>query len=137
MRSSASFLSYSLISSCSTSGSPERSNPPDYNKSVIDAINEKFDIDGIGLSEIIGAETQEAGSFVNIPAIVHDIKSEADNGYLKYRKNQLPEYLKKYISDNKDEILKTINNPFEGKRNKLTPNQIRKRRRMMKFVKNG
>lgn len=26
-------------------------------------------------------------------------------------------------------------NPFEGKRNKLTPNQIRKRRRMMKFVK--
>ena len=26
-------------------------------------------------------------------------------------------------------------NPFEGKRNKLTPNQMRKRRRMMKFVK--
>ena len=28
-------------------------------------------------------------------------------------------------------------NPFEGRRNKLTPNQLHKRKRMMKFHKKG
>ena len=62
--------------------------------------------------------------------------------------NDLPDSYKRYLINYYRKSLKIMgtpihvgfqegDNPFEGKRNKLTPNQIRKRRRMMKFVKKG
>jgi len=58
----------------------------------------------------------------------------------------LPDSYKRYLINYYRKSLKIMgtpihiefqegDNPFEGKRNKLTPNQMRKRRRMMKFVK--
>ena len=62
--------------------------------------------------------------------------------------NDLPDSYKRYLINYYRKSLKIMgtpihvefqegDNPFEGKRNKLTPNQIRKRRHMMKFVKKG
>ncbi|WP_024872850.1 ribosome biogenesis GTPase Der [Tolumonas lignilytica] len=62
--------------------------------------------------------------------------------------NDLPDSYKRYLINYYRKSLKIMgtpihvefqegDNPFEGKRNKLTQSQIRKRRRMMKFVKKG
>lgn len=59
---------------------------------------------------------------------------------------RLPDSYKRYLSNYYRRSLKIIgspirllfqegNNPFAGKRNKLTPNQLRKRKRLMKFIK--
>lgn len=59
---------------------------------------------------------------------------------------KLPDSYKRYLSNYFRKSLKIIgspirvlfqegNNPFAGKRNKLTPNQLRKRKRLMKFIK--
>ena len=59
---------------------------------------------------------------------------------------RLPDSYKRYLSNYFRKSLKIIgspirvlfqegNNPFAGKRNKLTPNQLRKRKRLMKFIK--
>lgn len=59
---------------------------------------------------------------------------------------RLPDSYKRYLSNYYRKSLKIIgspirvlfqegNNPFAGKRNKLTPNQLRKRKRLMKFIK--
>lgn len=58
----------------------------------------------------------------------------------------LPDSYKRYLSNYYRRSLKIIgspirllfqegNNPFAGRRNKLTPNQLRKRKRLMKFIK--
>ncbi|OOF68322.1 ribosome biogenesis GTPase Der [Rodentibacter caecimuris] len=60
--------------------------------------------------------------------------------------DKLPDSYKRYLSNYYRKSLKIIgspirllfqegNNPFAGKRNKLTPNQLRKRKRLMKFIK--
>ncbi|POY44724.1 ribosome biogenesis GTPase Der [Avibacterium gallinarum] len=60
--------------------------------------------------------------------------------------NRLPDSYKRYLSNYYRRSLKIIgspirlmfqegSNPFSGKRNKLTPNQLRKRKRLMKFIK--
>ena len=60
--------------------------------------------------------------------------------------DKLPDSYKRYLSNNFRRSLKIIgspirlqfqegNNPFAGRRNKLTPNQLRKRKRLMKFIK--
>ena len=60
--------------------------------------------------------------------------------------DKLPDSYKRYLSNHFRRSLKIIgspirlqfqegNNPFAGKRNKLTPNQLRKRKRLMKFIK--
>ena len=60
--------------------------------------------------------------------------------------DKLPDSYKRYLSNHFRRSLKIIgspirlqfqegNNPFAGKRNKLTPNQFRKRKRLMKFIK--
>ncbi|HDV7288738.1 ribosome biogenesis GTPase Der [Pasteurella multocida] len=60
--------------------------------------------------------------------------------------DKLPDSYKRYLSNYYRRSLKIIgspirllfqegNNPFAGKRNKLTPNQLRKRKRLMKFIK--
>ena len=60
--------------------------------------------------------------------------------------DKLPDSYKRYLSNHFRRSLKIIgspirlqfqegNNPFAGKRNKLTPNQLRKRKRLMKFMK--
>lgn len=60
--------------------------------------------------------------------------------------DKLPDAYKRYLSNYYRRSLKIIgspirllfqegNNPFAGKRNKLTPNQLRKRKRLMKFIK--
>ena len=60
--------------------------------------------------------------------------------------NKLPDSYKRYLSNHFRRSLKIIgspirlqfqegNNPFAGRRNKLTPNQLRKRKRLMKFIK--
>ncbi|NBI13337.1 ribosome biogenesis GTPase Der [[Haemophilus] felis] len=60
--------------------------------------------------------------------------------------DKLPEAYKRYLSNYYRRSLKIIgspirllfqegSNPFAGKRNKLTPNQLRKRKRLMKFIK--
>ena len=57
-----------------------------------------------------------------------------------------PDSYKRYLSNHFRRSLKIIgspirlqfqegNNPFAGRRNKLTPNQLRKRKRLMKFIK--
>ena len=59
--------------------------------------------------------------------------------------DKLPDSYKRYLSNHFRRSLKIIgspirlqfqegNNPFAGKRNKLTPNQLRKRKRLMKFI---
>ena len=59
---------------------------------------------------------------------------------------RLPDSYKRYLSNYYRRSLKIIgspirllfqegNNPFAGHRNKLTPNQLRKRKRLMKFIK--
>lgn len=59
---------------------------------------------------------------------------------------RLPDSYKRYLSNYFRKSLKIIgspirvllqegSNPFAGKRNKLTPNQLRKRKRLMKFIK--
>ena len=59
---------------------------------------------------------------------------------------RLPDSYKRYLSNYFRKSLKIIgspirvlfqegNNPFAGKRNKLTPSQLRKRKRLMKFIK--
>ncbi|WP_301098120.1 ribosome biogenesis GTPase Der [Otariodibacter sp.] len=59
---------------------------------------------------------------------------------------KLPDSYKRYLSNYFRKSLRIIgtpirvllqegNNPFAGKRNKLTPNQLRKRKRLMKFIK--
>ena len=59
---------------------------------------------------------------------------------------RLPDSYKRYLSNYYRRSLKIIgspirllfqegNNPFAGKRNKLTPSQVRKRKRLMKFIK--
>lgn len=59
---------------------------------------------------------------------------------------RLPDSYKRYLSNYYRRSLKIIgspirilfqegNNPFAGRRNKLTPNQLRKRKRLMKFIK--
>ncbi|MDY6215497.1 ribosome biogenesis GTPase Der [Actinobacillus porcinus] len=59
---------------------------------------------------------------------------------------RLPDSYKRYLSNYYRRSLKIIgspirllfqegNNPFAGKRNKLTPSQLRKRKRLMKFIK--
>lgn len=59
---------------------------------------------------------------------------------------RLPDSYKRYLSNYYRRSLKVIgspirllfqegNNPFAGKKNKLTPNQLRKRKRLMKFIK--
>ncbi|AGH38683.1 GTPase Der [Bibersteinia trehalosi USDA-ARS-USMARC-188] len=59
---------------------------------------------------------------------------------------RLPDSYKRYLSNYYRKSLKIIgspirvlfqegNNPFAGKRNKLTPSQLRKRKRLMKFIK--
>lgn len=61
---------------------------------------------------------------------------------------RLPDSYKRYLSNYYRKSLKIIgspirvlfqegNNPFAGKRNKLTPSQLRKRKRLMKFIKKG
>ena len=60
--------------------------------------------------------------------------------------DKLPDSYKRYLSNHFRRSLKIIgspirlqfqegNNPFAGRRNKLTPNQLRKRKRLMKFIK--
>ncbi|MDG2940193.1 ribosome biogenesis GTPase Der [Bisgaard Taxon 10/6] len=60
--------------------------------------------------------------------------------------DKLPDSYKRYLSNYYRRSLKIVgspiriqfqegNNPFAGKRNKLTPNQLRKRKRLMKFIK--
>ncbi|VEB25155.1 ribosome biogenesis GTPase Der [Avibacterium volantium] len=60
--------------------------------------------------------------------------------------DRLPDSYKRYLSNYYRRSLKIIgspirlifqegSNPFSGKRNKLTPNQLRKRKRLMKFIK--
>ena len=60
--------------------------------------------------------------------------------------DKLPDSYKRYLSNYYRRSLKIIgspirllfqegSNPFAGKRNKLTPNQLRKRKRLMKFIK--
>ena len=60
--------------------------------------------------------------------------------------DKLPDSYKRYLSNYYRKSLKIIgspiriqfqegNNPFAGKRNKLTPSQLRKRKRLMKFIK--
>ncbi|WP_109843022.1 ribosome biogenesis GTPase Der [Aggregatibacter aphrophilus] len=60
--------------------------------------------------------------------------------------DKLPDSYKRYLSNHFQRSLKIIgspirlqfqegNNPFAGRRNKLTPNQLRKRKRLMKFIK--
>lgn len=60
--------------------------------------------------------------------------------------DKLPDSYKRYLSNYFRKSLKIIgspirllfqegNNPFAGKKNKLTPNQLRKRKRLMKFIK--
>ena len=60
--------------------------------------------------------------------------------------DKLPDSYKRYLSNHFRRSLKIIgspirlqfqegNNPFADKRNKLTPNQLRKRKRLMKFIK--
>ena len=60
--------------------------------------------------------------------------------------DKLPDSYKRYLSNHFRRSLKIIgspirlqfqegNNPFASKRNKLTPNQLRKRKRLMKFIK--
>ncbi|HDR1117151.1 TPA: ribosome biogenesis GTPase Der [Pasteurella multocida] len=60
--------------------------------------------------------------------------------------DKLPDSYKRYLSNYYRRSLKIIgspirllfqegNNPFAGKRNKLTPNQLHKRKRLMKFIK--
>ncbi len=60
--------------------------------------------------------------------------------------DKLPESYKRYLSNYFRKSLKIIgspirllfqegDNPFAGRRNKLTPNQLRKRKRLMKFIK--
>ena len=60
--------------------------------------------------------------------------------------DKLPDSYKRYLSNHFRHSLKIIgspirlqfqegNNPFAGRRNKLTPNQLRKRKRLMKFIK--
>ena len=60
--------------------------------------------------------------------------------------DRLPESYKRYLSNYYRRTLKIIgspirllfqdsSNPYAGKRNKLTPNQLRKRKRLMKFIK--
>ena len=60
--------------------------------------------------------------------------------------DKLPDSYKRYLSNQFRRSLKIIgspirlqfqegNNPFAGRRNKLTPNQLRKRKRLMKFIK--
>ncbi|AWX13580.1 ribosome biogenesis GTPase Der [Mergibacter septicus] len=60
--------------------------------------------------------------------------------------DRLPDSYKRYLSNYYRRSLKMIgtpiriqfqegNNPFAGKRNTLTPNQLRKRKRLMKFIK--
>ncbi|MCW9733345.1 ribosome biogenesis GTPase Der [Avibacterium sp. 20-15] len=60
--------------------------------------------------------------------------------------DRLPDSYKRYLSNYYRRSLKIIgspirllfqegSNPFAGKRNKLTPNQLRKRKRLMKFIK--
>lgn len=59
---------------------------------------------------------------------------------------KLADSYKRYLSNYFRKSLKIIgspirilfqegNNPFAGKKNKLTPNQLRKRKRLMKFIK--
>lgn len=59
---------------------------------------------------------------------------------------KLPDSYKRYLSNYFRKSLKIIgspirvlfqegNNPFAGKKNKLTPSQLRKRKRLMKFIK--
>ncbi|WP_044470333.1 ribosome biogenesis GTPase Der [Mannheimia massilioguelmaensis] len=60
--------------------------------------------------------------------------------------DKLPDSYKRYLSNYYRRSLKIVgspirlqfqegSNPFAGKRNKLTPNQLRKRKRLMKFIK--
>lgn len=60
--------------------------------------------------------------------------------------DKLPDSYKRYLSNHFRRSLRIIgspirlqfqegNNPFAGRRNKLTPNQLRKRKRLMKFIK--
>lgn len=60
--------------------------------------------------------------------------------------DKLPESYKRYLNNYYRKSLKIIgspirllfqegDNPFAGRRNKLTPNQLRKRKRLMKFIK--
>ncbi|WP_315027925.1 ribosome biogenesis GTPase Der [Aggregatibacter segnis] len=60
--------------------------------------------------------------------------------------DKLPDSYKRYLSNHFRRSLKIIgspirlqfqegNNPFAGRHNKLTPNQLRKRKRLMKFIK--
>ncbi len=60
--------------------------------------------------------------------------------------DKLPDSYKRYLSNHFGRSLRIIgspirlqfqegNNPFAGRRNKLTPNQLRKRKRLMKFIK--
>lgn len=60
--------------------------------------------------------------------------------------DKLPDSYKRYLSNYYRRSLKIIgspiriqfqegNNPFAGRKNKLTPNQLRKRKRLMKFIK--
>ena len=60
--------------------------------------------------------------------------------------DKLPDSYKRYLSNYYRKSLKIIGspirllfqegaNPFAGRKNKLTPNQLRKRKRLMKFIK--
>ena len=60
--------------------------------------------------------------------------------------DKLPDSYKRYLSNYYRKSLRIIgspirlqfqegNNPFAGKRNTLTPTQLRKRKRLMKFIK--
>ena len=60
--------------------------------------------------------------------------------------DKLPDSYKRYLSNYYRKSLKVIgspirllfqegSNPFAGRKNKLTPNQLRKRKRLMKFIK--
>ena len=60
--------------------------------------------------------------------------------------DKLPDSYKRYLSNYYRKSLKIIgspirllfqkcSNPFAGRKNKLTPNQLRKRKRLMKFIK--
>ncbi|MDU6939226.1 MAG: ribosome biogenesis GTPase Der, partial [Haemophilus parainfluenzae] len=60
--------------------------------------------------------------------------------------DKLPDSYRRYLSNYYRKSLKIIgspirllfqegSNPFAGRKNKLTPNQLRKRKRLMKFIK--
>lgn len=62
--------------------------------------------------------------------------------------DKLPDSYKRYLSNYYRRSLKIVgspvriqfqegNNPFAGRKNTLTPNQLRKRKRLMKFIKKG